>query len=67
MNFNGVLAGKAPPTWHSPAPNHEVQYANDLALTRECTSRDNWGCVHKMWLPCLLPDCCFIQGLAGWP
>ena len=59
MNFNSV-AGNAPPTWHSPAPKNEVQYANDLALTRECASRDNWGCVHKLWLSCLLPDCCFI-------
>jgi hypothetical protein len=30
MSCSGV-AGKAHPTWHSLAPNREVQYANDLA------------------------------------
>jgi hypothetical protein len=59
MNFNTV-AGSALPSWHSPAPQNEIQYANDLALVRECSAAGSWSSVHKLWLSCLLPDSCFI-------
>ena len=26
------------------------------ALTRECASKEKWGCVHKLWLSCLPPE-----------
>lgn len=56
MSFAPIVSSSPKPSWHSPAPKGEIQFAADLALCRKCQRSDMWHRAPKVWLGCLLPD-----------